>query len=97
MLYIALRYGWNPTNTSTKCDCGKAFVIEHVCNDVPIEPDLQPITNETFWGASAKTQDGARLDISANGVWGGRLKKTYTSMSEYSIPMLHLKQRLLNM
>ncbi|XP_064397778.1 uncharacterized protein LOC135344497 [Halichondria panicea] len=101
---LALRYGWNPTNTPTNCDCGKAFSTEHalscakggfptirhneirdltadllteVCNDVRIEPDLQPITDETLWCATANTQEGARLDISANGVWGGRLEKTY--------------------
>ena len=28
-------------------------------------------------GASANRQDGVRLDISANGVWGGRFEKTY--------------------
>ena len=101
---LALRYGWNPINTPTKCDCGKAFSIDHalscakggfpiirhneirdltatllteVCNDVRIEPDLQPITEETLRGATANIKDGARLDISANGVWGGRFEKTY--------------------
>ena len=47
------------------------------CNDVCIEPNLQPITEETFRGATANTQEGARLGISANGVWGGRFEKTY--------------------
>ena len=28
-------------------------------------------------GASANQQDGARLDISANGLWDGRFEKTY--------------------
>ena len=28
-------------------------------------------------GASANSQENARLDISANGVWGGRFQKTY--------------------
>ena len=101
---LALRYGWNPKNIPTKCDCGKVFSIEHVlscakggfptirhneikdltatlvtevCNDVCIEPNLQPITEETFRGATANTQEGVRLDISANGVWGGRFEKTY--------------------
>ena len=36
--------------------------------------ELQPVTAD---GASANRQDGARLDISANGVWGGRFEKTY--------------------
>ena len=32
---------------------------------------LQPITGETFRGASANVQEGARLDIAADGLWGG--------------------------
>ncbi|MDD9818414.1 MAG: hypothetical protein OXU61_09830, partial [Gammaproteobacteria bacterium] len=28
-------------------------------------------------GATANSQDGARLDVSANGVWGGRFEKTF--------------------
>ena len=42
-----------------------------------IEPNLQPVTPEQLSGATANTQDGARLDVSANGVWGGRHEKTY--------------------
>ena len=40
-------------------------------------PDLQPVTSDQLNGASANSQDGARLDVSANGVWGGRFQKTY--------------------
>ena len=42
-----------------------------------IEPDLQAVTTEHLTGATANSQDGARLDISANEVWGGRFEKTY--------------------
>ena len=35
------------------------------------------MTTDQLNGASANRQDGARLDISANGVWGGRFEKTY--------------------
>ena len=41
------------------------------------EPDLQPVTPDLLIGATANSQDGARLDVSANGVWGGRYQKTY--------------------
>ena len=37
-----------------------------------IEPDLQEITSEVPPGRSANTSEGARLDIAANGFWGGR-------------------------
>ena len=35
------------------------------------------MTPDQLNGASANSQDGARLDVSANGVWGGRFQKTY--------------------
>ena len=101
---LALRYGWQPSNTPTQCACGSHFTVEHslscpkggfptirhneirdtianlmteVCNDVCIEPHLQPSTGETFSGASATTEDGARLDIAANGFWGSRYERAY--------------------
>ena len=101
---FALRYGWQPSNIPTYCDCGTHFSVEHslscpkggflhirhnevrgtvgnwlseVCSDVCIEPTLQPITGETLRGASAITTDGARLDIAANGFWGGSFERAY--------------------
>ena len=41
------------------------------------EPHLQPISSEQLTGASANTQDGARLDVAANGLWGGWYERTY--------------------
>ena len=46
--------------------------LSEVCNYVCIEPTLQPLSGETLNGASAIIEDGARLDIAANGFWGGR-------------------------
>jgi len=54
-----------------------ADLLTEVCNDVCIEPDLQPLTGEALTGSSSNTQDGARLDIAANGIWGGRSERTY--------------------
>ena len=48
-----------------------ANLLTEVFNDVCIEPDLQPIDGEVLTGSSSNTQDGARLDIAANGFWGG--------------------------
>ena len=58
------------------CDL-TATLLTEVCQDVCIEPGLQPISNEVLTGATANTQDGARLDISANGFWGGSYQKTF--------------------
>ena len=54
-----------------------ATLLTEVCHDVCVEPDLQPVTSNQLDGATANRQDGARLDISANGVWDGRFEKTY--------------------
>jgi len=48
-----------------------------VSSDVCIEPELLPIDGEVFTGASSYTQDSARLDIAANGFWGGRFERTF--------------------
>ena len=54
-----------------------ANLLIEVCSDVCTEPTLQPITGETLNGATSNVQEGARLDIAANGFWGGRFERTY--------------------
>ena len=51
--------------------------MTEVCNDVCIEPTLQPVTGEALSGASALTADGARLDVAASGFWGGRHERAF--------------------
>ena len=53
-----------------------AHLLTEVVHDICTEPDLQPITNEGLTGATANLQEGARLDIVASGVWGGKFEKT---------------------
>jgi hypothetical protein len=38
---------------------------------------LQPVTDEELTGSTANSQAGARLDIAANGVWGGTFERTF--------------------
>ena len=52
-----------------------ARLLTEVCNDVQIEPELQEITTEVIPERSANTNKGARLDISASGLWGGRRER----------------------
>ena len=49
-----------------------------------MEPHLQPVTDEQFILASSNTEGGARLDISANGFWGGRCEKTYIDVKVFN-------------
>ena len=54
-----------------------AQLLTEVCNDVRVEPVLQTLTGEVFTSRSTNTTDGARLDIAANGFWGGRSEKCF--------------------
>ena len=54
-----------------------ANLISEVCNNVSIEPTLQPITGEALSGTSAITEDGARLDVAADGFWGGPFERAF--------------------
>ena len=54
-----------------------ANLLTEVCNDICIEPELLPIDGEVFTGTSSYSQDGARLDIAANGFWGDRFECTF--------------------
>ena len=61
-----------------------ANLLTEVCHDVVIEPDLQPLTGEVLARASSNTADGARLDIAANGLWGGRFERTYLDVRVFN-------------
>ena len=43
-------------------------LLKQVCNDVQLEPPLQPTTGYSF-RSSANTRDDARLDVRAKGFW----------------------------
>ena len=61
-----------------------ANLLTEVCHQVSTEPDLQPVTSETFSRNSINTQDGARLDITMNGFWGGRHEKTFCDVRVFN-------------
>ena len=61
-----------------------ATLLMEVCNDVRIEPELQPVTDEELTGSSANSQAGARLDIATNGVWGVTFKRTYLDVRVFN-------------
>ena len=47
----------------------EALLLKQTCNDVQIEPPLQPCNGVTFHHRSAITADDARLDVRARGFW----------------------------
>ena len=52
-----------------------ATLLTEVCHNVSIEPDLQPLTGEQLSLATSNRAEGARLDVAANGFWGGRYER----------------------
>ena len=54
-----------------------AELMNEVCYDVEIEPHLQSLQGESFDHRTTTTEDEARLDIKANGLWETRFSKTY--------------------
>ncbi len=48
-----------------------ASLLTEICSEVCVEPNLQPVSADQLNGTSANSQENTRLDISANGVWGG--------------------------
>ena len=61
-----------------------ANLVTEVCSIVSVEPMLQPITGETFRGASANVQEGARLDIAADGFWEGRFERAFVDVRVFN-------------
>ena len=61
-----------------------ANLLSEVCHNVSTEPHLQPLTGESLSLATANSQDGARLDIAANGFWGGCFKRTFFDVKVFN-------------
>ena len=54
-----------------------ANLLAEVCHNVAMEPDLQPLSGEQFQHRTANTEDGAQLDVCAQGFWGDKHQGTF--------------------
>ena len=54
-----------------------AELLTEVCSGVATEPMPQPVLSKRFHRVSTNTQVGARLDIVANGFWGGKFESIF--------------------
>ena len=61
-----------------------AHLLTEICSGVAIEPTLQPLSSEQLTKATANTQDGARLDIVANGFWGGTYERAFLDVRVFN-------------
>ena len=59
-----------------------ATLLDEVCHDVEIEPKLQSLEGNK----TTTTEDDARLDIKANGLWGGRFSRTFFDVKIFNNP-----------
>ena len=53
-----------------------ANLLHKVAHDVSVEPELEPLSGETFPLRSANTEAYAHLDVAARGVYGSKLERT---------------------
>ena len=61
-----------------------AYLLSAICHNVSTEPHLQPITGEVPTSASANFQDGARLDVAADGFWGSRFERAFFDVKVFN-------------
>ena len=54
-----------------------ATLLDEVCHDNEIEPKFQSLEGESFHNKTTTTEDDARPDIKANGLWGGRFSRIF--------------------
>ena len=54
-----------------------ANLLTEVCSSVCVESEVQPLSGEALDGRTANREEGACLDIAANGLWGGRYERCY--------------------
>ena len=59
-----------------------ADALSEVCSGVCVEPSLQTLSGETY--STAIAEDGACLDISADGFWGGQHKRTFFDVEVFN-------------
>ena len=60
-----------------------AKIMKDVCFDV-VEPKLQRLERESSEYKSTCTEDEARLDIRANGLWDSQFSRTYFDVKMFN-------------
>ncbi len=68
---LSCPHGGFPTIRHNEIRDITAKCLSEVCHNVGVEPPLQSLTGEALSYRTANSEDGARLDIKAQGFWGG--------------------------
>ena len=61
-----------------------ASLLSEVSTNVTLEPELQPLSGEMFSGHSANRENGARVDIAADGFWGPGRERTFLDIRVFN-------------
>jgi len=61
-----------------------ASILTEVCDDVRVEPPLQPLTGETLRFATANREDEARVDVAATEFWGCKHQKAFFDVKVFN-------------
>ena len=61
-----------------------ATLLNEVCHDVELQPKLQSLEGESFYNNTTTTEDDARLEIKAYGLWGGRYSRTFFDLKIFN-------------
>ena len=61
-----------------------ANLLTKVCHDVLVESDLQPLTGEVLTNKTSNASEGARLDVSVKGFWGGCQERTFLDVRVFN-------------
>ena len=61
-----------------------ADLLSKVCHNVGTEPSLQPMSGEHLMHRTANREDGARLDVVAEGFWGGDQQRAFFNVRVFN-------------
>ena len=67
---LSCPHGGFPTIRHNEIRDITAHLMSDVCHNVGVEPTLQSVTSEVMSHRTANVEEGARLDIKAQGFWG---------------------------
>ena len=65
-------------------EVGDCYIMSEVCYDVEIEPNHQSLQGESLVNNSTTTDEDARLDVKANGLWGSRFGRTFFDVEVFN-------------
>ena len=81
---LSCPFGGFPTLRHNEVRDITARALRQVAHNVTVEPHLQPVTGEAFRHRTAVTEEQARLDVAASGVWGGRFERIFIDVRVFN-------------